>query len=65
MTLYDFMLANFLVLERLKRFNFYMLYDYNNKSVLGNMGRRDTGLEQDELGFGAEAEVTMWSEVWF
>lgn len=60
MTLYDhFMLANFLVLERLKRFNFYMLYDYNNNSVLGNMGRRDIGLEQDELGFGAEAEVTM------
>lgn len=40
-----------------------MLYHYNNNSVLGNMGRRDTTLEQDGLGFGAEAEVTMWSEV--
>lgn len=47
MTLYDhFMLANFLVLGRLKRFYFYMLYDCNNNSVLGNMGRRDPGLEQ-------------------
>lgn len=46
MTLYDhFMLANFLVLGRLKRFYFYMLYDYNNNCVREH-GKKRYGLEQ-------------------
>lgn len=52
MTLYDhFMLANFLVLGRLKRFYFYMLYDYNNNCV------REHGKKRP--GFGAGMSLAL------